>query len=365
MNISRKPGTKDFEASAPTASALAPQMAFNAGRVLQCATADATSRLRPQTMKLYVGSCVQFAELFPSGDVEVALPALRQVIDAAPRFEPAWKKLLLGEAIVAAAAGGADGSAQAVRTHIRAARSAKLALAEAHLAEAELLPPVDFSGRLRLVDRAGEIDPENPFVLFARSVVLMNVGRLNEAVRDAEKASRIDPLSTSMRVSYILTMAYSGRIPRAFQELRQAEQLSPDVANLIDARFRLNLRYGDPREALRILRQHGTSQQLDAFLLARIEPTPANIEKAIGIARSSTAQSSTFSSLIQAMAAFGRNDEIFDFLMRWPNPAASAADIQVVFRPDLKPLRAEPKNGAILAPDKYKARAKLFPRRRS
>ncbi len=141
-----------------------------------------------------------------------------------------------------------------------------------------------------------------------------------------------------MRNAHILALAYSGRLPHAYEELREAEQVSTDEWNVIDARFRLDLRYGNARRALAMLRQHGTSEQHEAFLIARIEPSPSNVERAIAMARTSSARTASFGSLLHVLAAFGRFDEIFNVLIR--TPALGRDDsISVVFRPDLKPFR--------------------------
>ena len=141
---------------------------------------------------------------------------------------------------------------------------------------------------MHAAERLAERHPDNLFVLGALAEQLMRVGRANDAVDASERAKMLDPLSPYASNLLIRTLAYSGRIPRAFQELEAVAPLTLGADNLIEGQFRLNMRYGDPKVALALLRQRGTSRQHEAFLLARIEPTPANIEHALSVSRATS-----------------------------------------------------------------------------
>ena len=57
---------------------------------------------------------------------------------------------------------------------------------------------------------------------------------------------------------------------------------------------------------------------VDSFLRARIDPTPANIERAIAEARSWYAQApTTIYHFVQVLGTFGRKEELFSILLNW------------------------------------------------
>ena len=260
-----------------------------ATRLLGCAS-DAlwprATKLREADLKPYLGACTQFALTYGSENVAVLLPQFIQVVRHQPEFAPAWKQLLLAKAwLLVIPSDQAKPSRQELREHIVAARKVDAAMPEADIAQLELLPITDFAARIRLIDRLIGHYPDNLVVLVARSDQLGRVGRLNQAVSDAEQAAMLDPTAPFAHNSYIRSLAYSGRIPRAFQALDNAAPLALGASNLIETRFRLNMRYGDPRIALQLLRSRGTSKQHEAFLLARIDPTPATVDNAIDVSR--------------------------------------------------------------------------------
>lgn len=341
--------SQDVEAATPNLADLKQSLAVSAARLLGCATEALGAPGRPlrlPDLKLYLGACDRFATIYGSPDpVPALLPLLEKVVQNAPGFEPAWKRLLLVEASLQTLANDRDKpSPDRLKDHLTQARRIDAAMPEANVAESALLPMRDFPARQGLIDRAAEAAPDNPFVLDARSAELMRIGRLNDALSYAEQAAALDPLSPSTRNAYILALAYSGRLPRALHELDEAQRRSPAAHNLIETRFHLNMRYGDPRVALQILRSHGTGAGPEAFLLARIEPTPGNIERAIAVARAMAARFGTLvGGQVETLAAFGRNDEIYELLMQLPEQRFDGPLAATLFRPTLKNFRQQPR----------------------
>ena len=341
--------SQDLKAASSNAADLKASLAVSAARMLGCATealAVPGRLLRSADLKFYLGACERFATVYGSPDPAYVLAAqLEQLVTRAPGFAPAWKRLLLLEASLQTLPNDHDKpSPDGLRRHIAGARRIDAEMAEADVAEAELLPTTDFAARLALIDRAVTRAPHGPLIVGARAVHLMRIGRLNDAVNDAEQAARLDPSSPSTRNLYVLVLAYSGRLPRAIHELDEAQRLSPSAHNLIETRFRVNMRYGDPRVAQQILRSHGTGVAPEALLQARIDPTPASIERAIAVAG---ATAERFGSLvggqIETLAAFGRNDEIYEVLMRLPQQKFEANLASALFRPTLKAFRRQPR----------------------
>ena len=337
--------SQDFPAAGGTAEDLKTSVAVAAANAVDCATTALGSQTPPglDLLKQYLGACTRFAALYGMEDVSILIPQLEQVARREPRFLPARKQLLLaGAFMLSIPTDMAKPSSKWLRAQIDSARRIDAAMPELRLAELELLPTTDFAGRIGLVDSLRQEHPDDMFVLGARAEQLMLVGRNNEAVVDAERTARLDPLAPYSRSEYIRALAFSGRLLRALEELNNFEPLSPVAMNLTDTRFRVNMRYGDPQPALKILRMYGTSKAHDAFLVARIEPTKENIERAIAIARAGEARS-YYSTLAEVLEAFGRDDEAFQMLMRVPLQRIDQITLQTLFRPTLRNLRQNPR----------------------
>jgi hypothetical protein len=321
-------------------------LAIAAASALGCTTEalDSRPQLRLDILKRYLGSCTRFRSLYGMEDVSILIPQLEQVVQREPRFLPARKQLLLAGAYLRSIPTEvAKPSPEWLRAQIDRARRIEPTMPELHLAELELLPMTDFAGRIRLVDNLREAHPDDMFVLGARAEQLMLVGRINEAVVDAERTARLDPLASYSRSEYIRSLAFSGRLSRAFEELNDFQPFSPVAMNLTDTSFRLNMRYGDPQRALTILRTYGTSKAHEAFLLARIEPTQGNIKRAIAMSRAIAAERGFYASPSEVLEAFGRDDEVFQMLMRVPPERVDQFMLQTLFRPTLKNLRQNPR----------------------
>ena len=276
-------------------------------------------------------------------DTSIVIPQLEQLLQREPHFLPARKQLLLSGAFLRSIpTDAAKPSPQWLRRQIAAARQVDPDMPELRLAELELLPTTDFARRIDLVDRLSQAFPDDMFVLGARAEQLMLVGRNNEAVVDAERTSILEPLAPYSRSEYVRALAFSGRIPRAFEVLKDYP-LPPVAMSLTDTRFRLSLRYGDPRPALAILRAFGTSKAHDAFLTARMDPTKKNIERSMAVSRAVAAENGYYGSLVEVLEAFGRGDEAYDVLMRIPASRVDQITLQTLFRPTLGKMRQNPR----------------------
>lgn len=340
--------SKDFQQPTNDQADLKQQVAFTAARVLECALeglAPDNGRLRPQTLKLYLNACSKLPEIAGS-DPRPVIPVLLQVVRDAPRFKPAWAKLLLAEEATVNPLFNenvVDARARNVlRQHINAARKLDPAMAEATLAEIALLPPGAFARTISMVNRAKHLSPDNPSVLNIRGGLLQRVGRMREAVEDAKRAAELDLLSPVVSYAYISTLAYAGRLDSAREELQRAEQLWPGTKTLSDAQYRFHLRYGDPKKALRMaLSEGGSGGGTELYLKARIEPTPDNVDRMIAymIKRAPSAGASGLGFVIQAYGEFDRSDELFRFLMNWPRPKDLTLVTDSFFRPALRKFR--------------------------
>lgn len=340
--------SKEFSQPPDKLADLEQQLAFTTGRVLDCALEgrSAQGKQLPQdTFKLYLNGCAILADAYRV-DPKRVIPIFSQVVEQAPKFAPGWGKLVLAEAqFVNVEIIFFDRRPNIpVDQHIAAARKLDPDLPEAFVAEYLTLPISAYDERLRLIERASARHPDNPDILAIRAEFLLLVGRQSEAIDAARRAFELDPLTPGFGNNLIQTLAYAGRTEMAAEELKRAEQRWPGTLTLRDARFRFHLRYGDPREALRIVQTEGISPEFEEFLVARIDPTPSNIERAVNaVRRRGTSSGKSINDLAQLLAAFGREDEIYELIMGWKRTDQAGTMSGMLFRPTLRGFRSDPR----------------------
>lgn len=340
--------SKDFNQPPDKLADLEQTVAFTTGRVLDCAFEGRSAegkQLPGDSFRLYLNGCAILADAYRV-DPKRVIPIFTQVVKQAPQFASGWGKLVLAEAqfVNVEIIFFDRRPAIPVEQHIAQARKLDPHIPEAYVAEFLMLPISSFDERLKLIDRASAVHPNNPDLLTIRSEFFLTVGRLNEAVEAARRAFELDPLTPGLGNNLIQTLAYSGQTEVAAGELKRAEQRWPGTLTLRDARFRFHLRYGDPRVALQIVRTEGISQEFEEFLVARIDPTPENIENAVDAVRQrGTTSAKSINDLTQLLAQFGREDEAYHLIMGWQRPDQAGAMSGMLFRPTTKKFRSNPR----------------------
>lgn len=316
------------------------QIAFMAGRVLGCAAEASNSggqRLDRRTLQLYLNGCAALADLY-GREVETVIPMFRDVLRNAPRFEGAWAKLLLADSD--AYSDTLFGSTEFIRTKSRltedlaAARKVNPNLPDAYLAEAAMLPIDAHAERLRLIDRAIEIEPGHPAAYHARAKHLQLVGRMKDSVMDARHARQLDPISPLARGEYAYALAAAGENEAAIEELAEAERLWPGSSGVTEAKFAVNLRFGDPVQALEYVRRNPSADRMNAgsYLEARADRSPAKIERAIREAEIRyKRRPGALQHLIQVYGEFDRNEQLLEVLEKAP-PELLVGLIDLTFR---------------------------------
>lgn len=340
--------SKDFNQPADKLADLEQQLAFTSGRVLDCALEGRSAKgdqLPSDSFRLYLNGCAILADAYRV-DPKRVIPIFSQVVKQAPKFSAGWGKLVLAEAqfINVEIIFFDRRPPIPVEQHIAAARKLDPNLPETYVAEFLILPISSFDERLRLIERALARHPEDADLLTISAEFFLVVGRQNDAIEAARRALELDPLTPGIGNNLIQTLAYSGRTEMAAEELKRAEQRWPGTLTLRDARFRFHLRYGDPRNALQIVRSEGISQEFEEFLIARIDPTPANINRAINaVLRRGTSSAKAINDLTQVYAQFGREDEAYKLIMGWKRPDQAGAMSGMLFRPALQKFRSDPR----------------------
>lgn len=335
--------SKDFERPPNEYSDLKQQLGLTAARVLNCASQarKGGDNLDQRTLKLYLHGCASLSELTGT-DFRGLVPVFRDVTRRAPSFEDGWGKLVETEAYVVGweTLSRTSPEAQVLRADIQRARKINPRIAEGYFAEGILLPPSDIVGSAELVERAMRDNPEDPLIQAMHGGLLVRVGRLNEAVEAAKRVVELDPLSPDSVSGYIISLTYAGQLEAALKEIGKAEKLWPGTRSLTNAQLRFYLRYGDPKEALRIVRSGVDPGDVvfEPFLLARIDPTKKNVDRAVAHAKAQVDQSPRGSGwYLLALAQFGREDEIYAVLEQRPGMAIWAPEM--FFRPEFHRFR--------------------------
>lgn len=344
--------SKDFELPANRRPDLKEQAAYSAARVLSCAmeARNAGIGIDDSLTKRYLEGCSMLAE-FAGVFVRPALPAFREITRKRPDFEEGWSKLLLTETQTATGESRPNSSGYPeIQRLIAGVRNRFPNNPAAYYAEIETMPISATTQRLALSEKAVQQHPENSFLLQQRAMHLFRVGRVQEATEHAWRASEADPLSAKMRSDFIAVLAYGGLIDRAYQELAKAEKLWPGTFAALDANSRVHQRFGDPKRALNILRSgvFGDDPAMEAFLLARIDPTPANIDKAIAETKAMFGRDPrALGFYMQALGAFGKERELYEFFARWdevlPVGTSATGTAGVLFRAPLHKFRQDPR----------------------
>jgi tetratricopeptide (TPR) repeat protein len=344
-----------FQQPAGQGDQIAQQLAFTSQRVLYCgieALSHRRERIDVPTLKLYLTGCSKLEDVYGLGEYDPSLASLfEQVIAKAPHFEAAWARLFVSEFEPLRQYDPPQKLIDKVRSQIARAEKLGIHIGELYAAKAALLPISDFYAVFVTLNRGIEADPDNAFLYRLMGEESLEVGRLGTAIDYAGQALQLDPLSPALQDNYISILAYAGRIDAAYVQLRKAEAITPGARNLQMARYRLDLRFGDPRAALTEFRNiRGFDRAQESFLEARIDPTPAKIQRAIDEERLEYAQEPRYiAGLLQALAQFGRKDEAIDLMIHYRDPAAIGYNADVLFRPAMREVWRDPRSMAAAA----------------
>jgi tetratricopeptide (TPR) repeat protein len=205
---------------------------------------------------------------------------------------------------------------------------------------------------LRLYEKAVALDPDEAVVHQLYSYALQNVGRMRDAVDEAQRAVDLNPLSPSVRQGYIGALTYAGRLDQAREKIAEAERIWPNSPVIVAEDFWFNFRYGDANRAEMLLlkTQAFTERGLmlaRVFMKTRTEPSPDNNAAAVA-AFVANEQTPRFAN--QALLTFGalkQVDKTFDLLNN--REFLPYLEVSWLFRPELQPVRRDPRFMAVVA----------------
>jgi tetratricopeptide (TPR) repeat protein len=306
----------------------------------------------PEVRTLYLQGCSRMDDLSTLSRDDEAIRAFQQVTQKAPDFAPGWAHLALAEfAAIGSAPTGQTASNMrwTAGGHQEMARRLDASLPEPYYVEAFNGYRHDAAEALDLIDEGLRRNPDSALLFDARRLILMHLGRLNEALESAKRAVALEPLSPTYIEGYVLSLAYTGQMEAARRELEKATRDWPNSKAIAGILYFFDMQFGDPATALR-LQQAGDVQApdegLQLLLKARINPTPANIDAVLRYYRRLfELEPKETRRYIQALATFGRFDEVYRLLLSRPEATAeySHLDEEVLFRPHMRPMLADPR----------------------
>ncbi|WP_162789236.1 MULTISPECIES: TIR domain-containing protein [Sphingomonas] len=332
----------EFESDGGSAADVRQRRALAAGRVLDCnLEARAAGGLPGDLLKMFLNACA--ASVGNGADSPDA--QLRPIVARLPRFEPAWRRLILADADAVTEARFTPDLLQAqaqLRTDVAQVKPRFPDLPELAIAENELAPRLDYGGQIARLSAAVERAPTSARLWSELSNALAQVGLMNDAVAKARKAAELDPLSPDGTTNIVMTLANSGELDAARQELASAEKLWAGTAALRNAQLAFAMRYGDVRLAQRL---DPSGYNTAAFYQARLDPSPANIARlkaGIDEFRSKAVTASQVGWATQALGQFGLVDDVFYWFGRLSTDDA-ARIAYVLFRPTMASVRQNPR----------------------
>jgi tetratricopeptide (TPR) repeat protein len=320
-------------------------VAYAAMTALSCAASSSggASALRASDLRAFLNACVSAEE---AADSESLVSVFRRTTNAAPKFAPAWANLLLAQVDVLSAATEGSEAAEPLRSTIRrdvdSARKVDPNMPQAIIADIHLQPSRAFLASMSSIDKAITANPDNPALLGERSLQLSNVGREEEALRDAERAASLMPYSLALRERYILLLASSGGVDKARAELAKARQLWPDAPSLASTEVALDLRYGDFEKTWRAAGLPIDGGISGYFKILR-DPSDANIDAWINLAKTHEMLHPHRIFILQTLGPLKRVDQLYQFLDQWPIDKDLDGITYLLFRPWMANVRRDPR----------------------
>jgi TolB-like protein/Flp pilus assembly protein TadD len=189
---------------------------------------------------------------------EQAVAALDAALAIDPEFGPAWT--ILGAVYWAQANNSLIGYEEGSR-RARAASDKAISLdqrpAEAMslLGFLDVLEGVDVRGGVARIERARQLEPQNPRVLTRAANIAIRHGQLDEALRLGEQSLRADPLNPVAHAIHGNSCYYAGRLEEAEAMRRRVLALSPGYLSGYFHLGRVLLARQDPAAALAAFQQ--------------------------------------------------------------------------------------------------------------
>jgi tetratricopeptide (TPR) repeat protein len=130
-----------------------------------------------------------------------------------------------------------------------------LGVIHSHLATLKLIYKWDWPAAEREINRALELDPNDPTIYFSDSMYLRTMHRLDEALKAAKRGEELDPLTPSWKSSVALLHYYSRNYAAAEEQYRQLTRSNPDLPGPHLGLYNIYSRTGKEADAIKELQQ--------------------------------------------------------------------------------------------------------------
>jgi len=339
--------------SVPDASSadLKAQVSESATKAAFC-LADAKggrNRLSQPALGLYLSGCTGLGDTRRSNEDFVTI--FERITKLAPDFPQGWDYLALSRSWIAESLEDSSPAAhatavQSTRDAIAIARKLNPNSAMSYDAEFHLISGDSFRG-LQVLEKGAKVDPDDGRIQMHLSDAFQSVGRMSDAVNAGQRSVELAPGMAYARSEYILALVYSGEFSKAKGVIADARKKWSNDPAIEYAHFSFEFRYGDARAALQMLPQVVDSSDAGLapyrkFIMARLDPTPAKIDDAVGaLSNQSPGSPVTRNRVLLALGYFGRVEDVYKLLGdRGFQPLVNKS---VLFRPDFAKVRADPR----------------------
>lgn len=329
-------------------SDLEKEMSLAASQALVCVLEanEAPKTLKPQLLAMYVSGCISFGDYPRSAPLLIDL--FSKITAEAPDHAPSWSGLALAYAARAESfvdegkpipADVRRGASNAIDNAIRLdPKSGKAVLAKVPFVAKRRVD------RVALMEEAVRLEPKSALLHRELSGILQWVGRMQDAVAEAERAVELDPLSPETRALYMDTLTRAGRFSTTRDELASAEKIWPHSVAIKSSALVYHLRYGDPHRAEQLIHQlipEGEAEHpvLIKYLTARRTGNAAAKAETVAGYRA-LGEREYWGPYVLALATFGEFEEIFRL---HDAPGLTDNYIDLFFRPQFAELRHDPR----------------------
>ena len=353
MMVHRRPGiawATTIDGRADRLVDLRQQIAAYLSAALRCASqyGAPAERLSDEVYRTFLTGCVGLEH---SDGPMANMTTFKNITAKAPEFGPGWANLAVLEVQNIQDVPDAERAAFIAEMRVHLAKAKQLApdLEETLAADALVRRPEEagWAHSLPMLEKAIQRIPDGALLLSLRANGLQSVGRMAEAVDSMRRALNSAPLTPDIRSRYVSSLAFSGQPKAAEAELSKAEAIWPESDDIRNMRYIFDLRYGDPRVALKMLETDQTGSTIAAsqkkawhtFLEARISPSPVNIEQALASFRERYRHDpADIPGYAQALGTFGRNDEFFAVARNPVTLDSMKFSTETLFRSHMKPI---------------------------
>jgi tetratricopeptide (TPR) repeat protein len=181
-----------------------------------------------------------------------------QAIDADPNYALAYAGLsgYYGFMTYSGEISPKEGWPKTEATAVRAAQlDPNLGIVHNHLGIVNLIYKWDWIGAEKEINRALELDTNNPIIYFTESMYLRAMHRFDEALEAAKRAEALDPLAPSWKSSVAPLHYYSRNYAAAEEKYRQLTRSNPDLPGPHLGLYNIYSRTGKEAEAIMELQQ--------------------------------------------------------------------------------------------------------------